>query len=86
MNKETLLTFPCSYPIKIIGNADNVESIALPILRAHIPDLKDDMIIKHSSQGDKYLALTVTFNAVSQEQIDALYIDLSSDKRLLMVL
>lgn len=81
------LSFPCSFSIKILGEASKVEAAALPILHAHIPDFDEKNLSKRlSGNTQKFLSLTATFTANSQAQLDALYQALSKDKRVLMVL
>lgn len=86
MTLKTNFTFPCEYPLKIIGNADSLESIAVPILHKHIPNLGEGAIKLRPSSDKKYLAITVTFQANSKDQLDALYIELTSHKEIIMVL
>lgn len=85
--KQPLITFPCQYPIKIIGKAGiDFNRSVVPILHQHIPNLNQQaIVIKHSSHG-KYASLTVTFAAVSREQIDNLYRALTADSNILFVL
>ncbi|MBI5448442.1 MAG: DUF493 domain-containing protein [Gammaproteobacteria bacterium] len=83
---DTHFTFPCYYPLKIIGQAHTLESAALPILHKHIPDLGEGAITLKPSSDNKYLSLTVNLHAQSKEQLDALYQELSSHKDIIMVL
>lgn len=84
---HTEFTFPCEYPIKIMGLANETfEKLVMPILQTHIPDLKKEAISTRASKGGKYTALTVTFQATSKAQVDALYQDLTSKPEVIMVL
>ena len=83
---KTQFTFPCEYPLKIIGLADSLEAIAIPILRKHIPDLGEGAIQLRPSSDKKYLSISVTFRANSKAQLDALYEELTSHKTIMMVL
>ena len=85
--QKKLLTFPCQFPLKIIGFADDAfEGIVIGILNQHVPDLGEGAIVSKKSKGNKYLSITATINAQSQEQLDAIYQALSSDPRILVVL
>ncbi len=85
--QEKLITFPCQFPIKIIGPAnDTFEGVVIYILNNHVPDLGEGAITSKLSKSGKYLSITATINAKSQEQLDALYRALSSDPHILMVL
>jgi uncharacterized protein len=43
-------------------------------------------VTSRPSRGGKYLAVTVTFVAESRPQLDALYLEISQTKRILMAL
>jgi uncharacterized protein len=80
-----LLSFPCIFPIKIIGKTD-FEQVVMEILRRHVPDLDENSVHTRPSSNHKYLALTVTIVVRSQAELDALYQELSAHERVLMVL
>lgn len=85
--EKPLLDFPCLFPIKIIGLAnDSFEGIVVSIINQHVFDLGEGAIQSHFSSAGKYLAITVTINAKSQQQLDALYEALSHDSNILVVL
>lgn len=84
---DKLLEFPCTYPIKAIGkNSADFEDFVVAIARKHIPQLDESGISSRPSNGDKYLGVTITFTAESQQQLDALYQELSDSERVLMLL
>jgi putative lipoic acid-binding regulatory protein len=70
----TLLQFPCAFPIKVVGlsSADFAQQITA-LVQAEVPDFRPETVVLRTSQGGKYLALTVTLTARSQAQLDALY-------------
>jgi putative lipoic acid-binding regulatory protein len=81
------LKFPCDFPIKIMGNAnEEFEKTVFSIFRKHFPALKEGALKQRSSQQGKYLALTVTVHAENQKQLDDLYRDLSSSPAVIMAL
>lgn len=85
--KDTLLEFPCNFPIKIIGIAE--EGFAQEILEVvirHAPDFVAATMEMRPSKGGSYLSLTCTVQAVSQVQLDALYRELSGHPRVKVVL
>lgn len=87
MKKETILEFPCEFPIKVMGKADNnFEKTALSIFTKHIPNIKEDALTIRPSSNGNYIAITITFTATSQEQLDALYLELSAHPDVLMAL
>ncbi len=86
-DKETLIEFPADFPIKIIGDATaTFEAEILEIARTHHPDLSDDAVARKTSAEGKYLAITITVRAESQEGLDALYTALSGHPDIKMVL
>jgi putative lipoic acid-binding regulatory protein len=86
-NSVQQLIFPCNYLLKIIGLAnDEFETVVLPILNKHIPNLPEGAITYNKSRSDKYMALTINFYAASKEQVDELYRELTSKPEVLMAL
>lgn len=86
---ESVLKFPCEFPLKIIGDhslEDDFEVFVLPIVVRHVPYLDQGQVTRRLSSEGKYLAVTVTFIAESRRQLDDLYRELSSHKRVRMLL
>ena len=84
---NSLMEFPCQFPIKIIGkNSANFAIDIGNIARKHYPDLKDCDIRIQPSQNDNYLAVTVTVLAHNQASLDALYLELTKHPDIKMVL
>jgi uncharacterized protein len=85
--RESLLTFPCDFPIKVIGEvSDKFETDIIKIVRQHYPNLQDNAIQRQASKQGTYLALSITVHAISQATLDALYQDLSKHPGTKMVL
>jgi putative lipoic acid-binding regulatory protein len=85
--QEKLINFPCLFPIKIMGLANNAfEGLVVGILNQHVPDLGEGAIVSKLSKGGKFESITATINAQSQEQLDAIYRALTQDPNILMVL
>jgi putative lipoic acid-binding regulatory protein len=85
--KETLLEFPCRFPIKAMGlAAPDFDALVVGIVRRHAPDLKESAVQSRSSRGGKYLSVTITIEATSKDQLDAIYQALSDHERVLMSL
>ena len=84
---ETLLTFPCDFPIKIMGHAtDEFEATVLGIIHKHVPSFSDSSFQSRPSNKGKYLALTITVHVTSKNQLDNIYRELSSSPQVLMAL
>lgn len=84
---ESLLEFPCDFPIKAMGLAvEGFERQVTELVRRHAPDLDAGAVRTRPSQGGKYLAVTVTVRATSRAQLDAIYQDLTACETVLMAL
>ena len=84
---DSLLTFPCVFPLKVMGRrADGfAQEISTLVLR-HASDFHPWTLEMRTSKNGRYLSLTVTINARSREQLDALYAELSKHPMIMMVL
>ena len=84
---ESALTFPTAFPIKIMGRrADGFAQAIVDVVLRHAPDFDPAQIEMRASREGNYLSLTVTINATSREQLDALYRELTSHPMVVMVL
>jgi len=85
--EETLFEFPCQFPIKAMGkNTGEFDSLVVGIVRRHAEDIKEGAVKIKSSKGDKFLSITVTIEAQSKRQLDAIYQDLNDSPAVIMVL
>jgi putative lipoic acid-binding regulatory protein len=85
--EETLLEFPCQFPIKAMGkNTPDFDSIVVAIVRQHVDDVNEGAVKTRASKGDKYLSVTVTIEASSKQQLDAIYQGLTDCPDVLMAL
>lgn len=77
-DSESLLEFPCDFPIKIMGTArDGFAQTILEVVLKHAPDFDAATMEMRASSGGNYLSLTCTVRATSKAQLDALYRELS---------
>jgi len=85
--KSSLLSFPTDFPIKVMGRRDEgfAQTIVAIVLR-HASDFDPATMEMRPSKAGTYLSLTVTIVARSQEQLDALYRELSAHPLVLMAL
>jgi putative lipoic acid-binding regulatory protein len=83
----SLFTFPCVFPLKVVGRReDDFARMVCDIVRRHAGDFHPDTVEMRASKNARYLALTVTINATSRAQLDALYSELSKHPMVMMVL
>jgi putative lipoic acid-binding regulatory protein len=87
MTRETLLEFPCDFPLKIMGvnAADFAQAIAV-VVQNHAPDFDAATMAMRASKAGNYLALTCTVRATSQAQLDVLYRALTAHPMVRVVL
>jgi putative lipoic acid-binding regulatory protein len=87
MADETLLEFPCDFPLKIMGAAqDGFAQAIMDVVLVHAPDFDAAHMEMRPSKAGNYLSLTCTVRATSKAQLDALYRELSSHPMVKVVL
>ncbi|MCK9283154.1 MAG: DUF493 domain-containing protein [Rhodocyclaceae bacterium] len=87
MSNETLIEFPCDFPVKIMGlRRDDFAQSILDVVIRHAPDFDPASMEMRPSRAGNYLSLTCTVRATSKAQLDALYQDLSSHPLVKVVL
>ena len=78
-DKDSLIDYPCDFPIKVMGlKVEGYIDAMSYLVRQFDPDWTEDRLETRESAGGKYLSLTFTVRATSREQLDELYRTLSS--------
>jgi putative lipoic acid-binding regulatory protein len=86
-DKTSPIQFPCDFMLKVMGKAQGeFESTVLAIVMQHFPTVDLSRMHKKFSQNNHYLSLSITVYAESKAQLDALYLALSGNPTILMVL
>ncbi len=84
---DTLLEFPCSFPIKMMGRAvDGFNDTAVALIERHVGKVAADAVQTSESRNGNFVSVTVTIEAHSQEQLDRIYNDLTSHEEILVAL
>jgi putative lipoic acid-binding regulatory protein len=84
---ESIFKFPCDFPIKAMGKADeDFDCMVVALIRRHCPNLHEGSVETRLSAGGKYMSVTVTIRAESKVQLDNIYIDLTAESRVLVAL
>ncbi|MBL8250301.1 MAG: DUF493 domain-containing protein [Candidatus Competibacter sp.] len=84
---ESLLQFPCDFPIKILGDgAVDLRALAVELVRRHAPDLDEARVRVRDSRTGRYQSVTVNLRARDQQQLDAIYQELSGHPQIALVL
>ena len=87
MSEETLLAFPCNFPIKIMGrDTPEFRATARSLVEKHTGPLDDEVIRSELSRNGSFISITVTVRAHSQQQLDDIYMDVSGHELVLMAL
>jgi putative lipoic acid-binding regulatory protein len=72
--EQSLLTFPCSFPIKVMGtNTDGFAQTVVDLVRVHCPDYDPAEMTMRPSTSNNFLSLTITVFVNDKPQLDALY-------------
>ena len=87
MSDETLLEFPCDFPVKLMGR-DTAEfhATARELVEKHTGPLDDDAIHTALSKNGRFVSITVTVNATSKQQLDDIYREITAHEDVLMAL
>ena len=86
-NQESVLSFPCQFPIKAMGKSGaELEQAVLEIVRRYVPDIADSDIVINSSKNGNYISMTLTITAHSKQQLDEIYRELTACRHVLYAL
>lgn len=87
MSEETLLEFPCDFPVKAMGrDTPEFHALVRELVEQHTGPLSDDRIQSSLSKNGRFVSITVTVNAQSQAQLDDIYRSITSHDDVLMAL
>jgi len=76
--------FPCDYQVKAMGLDDgDFRETVIAIVGNHC-EIDEQLITCRSSANGKYLSVSVTIQAHSREQLDAIYDALTAHEKVLM--
>ena len=85
--RQPLIEYPCDFPIKVMGaRVDGFAQAVIEVVLRHAPDFDPAGVEMRPSSKGNYLAVTCTFRALSQAQVDALYRELTSHPMVKVVL
>ena len=85
--QESLLEFPCKFPIKAMGRDENeFAALATRIILTHAEIYPDEAITSNASGSGKFVSVTVTIEATSKAQLDRIYQALTDCEQVLVAL
>ncbi len=86
-NTDTFFEFPCQFPVKAMGKTNiELDLLVLEIISRHVETISKDAVATRPSKDGNYLSVTVTIEASSKQQLDAIYQDLHDHPHVLMTL
>ena len=87
MSDDSVMEFPCSFPIKLMGRETAVfRQTAREIVEKHTGPLDDDAIESALSRNGRFVSVTITVFAESREQLDNIYRDATAHDDVIMAL
>jgi putative lipoic acid-binding regulatory protein len=87
MAEESIIEFPCDFPIKMMGrDTPDFRATARRLIEKHAGPVADEAIQVNLSGKGTFVSVTVTVTATSQQQLDDIYRDVSGHDDVLMAL
>ncbi len=87
LESESLIEYPCDFPIKVLGKTQaGFAQAVLGVVRKHAPDFDGSTMDMKTSRKGKYLSVTCVVRATSRQQLDDLYRELCDHPMVVMVL
>ncbi len=85
--EESLIEFPCEFPVKVMGTAiPEFHSTIDKIAKKHDPEFISEETKQKVSKTGKYVSLTLNIHAKDKIQLDAIYQDLTDSELVLWAL
>lgn len=87
MTDEPKITFPCDYPIKVIGDGvEGLSDLVLNIASEYDDTLTADKLSERQSREGNYRSITIRFRATGEDQLASLFSALKRQDVIRMVL
>ena len=85
--QDSLIDYPCDFPIKVMGLSQHgFAQAVMDVVAHHDPGFSAASMQARNSSSARYVSLTCTVRATSREQLDALYQELCDHPQVVMVL
>ncbi|MBT8081922.1 MAG: DUF493 domain-containing protein [Gammaproteobacteria bacterium] len=76
MSDESAIEFPCTFPIKMMGrDTPEFRAAARTLVEKHAGVVPDEAVQATLSRNGRFVSVTVTIFATSQQQLDDIYQD-----------
>ena len=87
MAEESVIEFPCEFPIKMMGrDTPEFRVTARSLVEKHAVKVANESVREVRSRKGNFVSITVTITATSQQQLDAIYRDVTDHEDVLMAL
>ena len=87
MSDDTIMEFPCRFPIKMMGrDTPEFREAVRALVEKHTGPLDDDAIHSSVSRHGRFVSVTITVDARSREQLDEIYREVTGHADVLMAL
>ncbi len=87
MTEESVIEFPCDFPIKMMGrDTPEFRATARLLVENHVGAVAENAIQVNLSGKGNFVSVTITVIATSQQQLDDIYRDVSAHDDVLMAL
>lgn len=87
MAEDSLLEFPCDFPIKMMGrDSPEFRALARALVEQHTGALANSALQAAVSRNGRFVSITATITATSQKQLDDIYYALTAHEDVLMAL
>jgi uncharacterized protein len=85
--EQSLIEYPCHFPIKVMGaQVEGYEAAMVHIARSFDPSFDAGTIERRPSKAGNYLGLTLSVYVTNREQLDELYRTLTTHPMVKVVL
>ena len=84
---ETSITFPCDYPIKVVGDVrPDFHDEVYDVVVKHDPTLTTDRVSQKTSRKGNFVSISFMLLAKSESQLKSLFEDLKEIESVRLVL
>lgn len=84
--KAPEITFPCDYPIKVVGDAaEDFAAVVCAVIKRHAPDFNAADIRVIDSRNGRFQSVRLSIRATGEAQLKALFEELKATGRVHMV-
>jgi putative lipoic acid-binding regulatory protein len=87
MSDDSVLEFPCPFPIKLMGrDTPEFRATARALVEKHAGEIADEAVQAALSRNGRFVSVTITITATSKQQLDDIYREVTAHSDVLMAL